>query len=46
MGMTEQCEFRVCRAGEPCIVEVNETRLGLSKSLAGQIFVKRVERRT
>lgn len=46
MGLTEQCELRVCRGGEPCIVEVNATRLGLSSTLANRIFVRPVDRRT
>lgn len=39
MGLTEQCELRVCKVGEPCIVQVNETRLGISARLAREIFV-------
>lgn len=42
MGLTDQCELRVCRAGrgsEPCIVQVNATRLGLCASLATRIMV-------
>lgn len=40
MGMTDQCELRVCRRGEPCIVQVNTTRLGLSAHLARRILVR------
>jgi Fe2+ transport system protein FeoA len=39
MGLTDQCEVRVCRGGEPCIVQVHATRLGLSASLARRIYV-------
>ncbi len=39
MGLTEQCEIRVCKQGEPCIVQVNDTRLGLSRRLAATIMV-------
>jgi Fe2+ transport system protein FeoA len=39
MGMTDQCEIRVCQRGEPCIVQVNSTRLGLSAALARNILV-------
>jgi Fe2+ transport system protein FeoA len=39
MGLTEQCELRVCRRGEPYIVQVNATRLGLAASVAGRIHV-------
>ena len=39
MGLTDQCEIRVCQAGEPCIVQVRTTRLGIARSLAGKIMV-------
>lgn len=39
MGMTDQCELRVCQAGEPCIVQVHSTRLGIAASLARSILV-------
>lgn len=39
MGLTEHCEIRVCQRGEPCIVQVNTTRLGLSAALARNILV-------
>ena len=39
MGLTEGCVFRVCRSGEPCIVEVEETRLGLSTAVSQRIYV-------
>lgn len=42
MGLTDQCEIRVCQRsspGKPCIVQVHATRLGLSASLAENIFV-------
>ncbi len=39
MGLTDQCEIRVCQVGEPCIVEVHATRLGLSASLASRLLV-------
>lgn len=42
MGLTEQCEIRVCKVGEPCIVQVNETRLGISAKLARAILVTHV----
>lgn len=41
MGLTDQCEIRVCQRGEPCIVQVNATRLGISGSLARNIMVLR-----
>ncbi len=39
MGLTHHCEVRVCRKGEPCIVQVNTTRLGLSAALARRILI-------
>ena len=39
MGLTDQCEIRVCQRGEPCIVQVHSTRLGLSAALARNILV-------
>jgi hypothetical protein len=39
LGLTDRCLLRVCKAGEPCIVEVKATRIGLSKALARGLFV-------
>jgi Fe2+ transport system protein FeoA len=39
LGLTDRCLLRVCKAGEPCIVEVKATRIGLSKSLACSVLV-------
>jgi Fe2+ transport system protein FeoA len=39
MGLTDQCEIRVCQGGEPCIVQVRSTRLGISAALARRIMV-------
>jgi Fe2+ transport system protein FeoA len=39
LGLTRSCEFRVCQNGEPCIVQVRSTRIGLSRAVAGQIYV-------
>src|SRR5262245_22243603 len=39
MGMTDRCSIRVCQSGEPCIVQVDSTRLGLSAALARNILV-------
>lgn len=41
MGLIGQCELRVCRCGEPCIVQVNTTRLGVSANVARCILVER-----
>ena len=39
LGMTDRCVLRICKVGEPCIVEVRSTRIGLSRSVADGIFV-------
>ncbi|MHC5022938.1 MAG: FeoA family protein [Planctomycetota bacterium] len=39
MGLTERCRLQVCRRGEPCIVKVASTRLGLSAAMASRILV-------
>jgi Fe2+ transport system protein FeoA len=39
LGMTDRCTLRICKVGEPCIVEVRSTRIGLSKAVAHGIFV-------
>ena len=43
MGLTDQCELCVCRPGEPCIVRVNCTRLGIAGSLARKILVRQID---
>lgn len=40
MGMTEQCEIRMCRRGTSCIVQVGATRLGVASQLAERILVR------
>jgi Fe2+ transport system protein FeoA len=39
IGLTRTSEFRICKNGEPCILQVRSTRIGLSRALAGQIYV-------
>lgn len=39
LGLTASSIVRLCKAGEPCIVQVRSTRIGLSKTVAGAIFV-------
>ena len=39
MGLTDSCRLRICRAGEPCIIQVAATRLGLSSAMARKIMV-------
>lgn len=38
MGLNHQCEVRVCRAGTPCIVQIEATRLGISADVAARIL--------
>jgi hypothetical protein len=39
LGLSDRCLLRVCKAGEPCIVQVRATRIGLSRELARGILV-------
>jgi Fe2+ transport system protein FeoA len=39
LGLTDRCLLKVCKAGEPCIVQVRATRIGLSRHLARGLFV-------
>jgi Fe2+ transport system protein FeoA len=39
LGLTAACRIRLCKSGEPCIVQVRSTRIGLSRAVAGRIFV-------
>ena len=40
MGLTDRCRLKICRVGEPCIIQVAATRLGLSSEMARKIFVR------
>ena len=39
LGLTRECQLTLCKAGEPCIVQVRSTRIGLSGKVAAGIFV-------
>lgn len=39
LGLTTDSLVRLCKQGEPCIVQVRSTRIGLSKAVARAIFV-------
>ena len=39
LGLTDRCVLRICKVGEPCIVQVQSTRIGLSRSVADGIMV-------
>ena len=39
LGFTAACPVRLCKTGEPFIVRVRTTRIGLSRALAAAIYV-------
>lgn len=39
IGLTRTAQFRVCRRGEPCIIQVRATRVGLARAIADRILV-------
>lgn len=39
LGMTRSCRLRICKAGDPWIVQVRETRIGLAASVARRLLV-------
>jgi Fe2+ transport system protein FeoA len=39
LGLTPAEAFRLSKAGEPCILEVGGTRIGVSRQVASRIFV-------
>lgn len=39
VGLTPAADVRVCKAGEPCIIQVRSTRIGLSRHVARRILV-------
>jgi len=39
LGLTNASVLRLCKAGEPCIVQIRSTRIGLARSVAASIFV-------
>ncbi|MEZ5319565.1 MAG: FeoA family protein [Vicinamibacterales bacterium] len=39
LGLVESCEFRLCQSGEPYIVQVRATRIGLSRAVARSLLV-------
>jgi len=39
LGLTDACVLKICKAGDPCIVQVRSTRIGLSNSVARCLFV-------
>ena len=39
LGMTRRCRLRICKAGDPWIVQVRETRIGLAAAVARRLLV-------
>ena len=41
MGLREECTLHLCKQGQPCIVQIEATRLGLSREVTQRILVRR-----
>jgi Fe2+ transport system protein FeoA len=41
MGLHENASFELCQQGQPCIIQVEATRLGLSQEITSRIMVRR-----
>jgi Fe2+ transport system protein FeoA len=39
IGLTLSSRFRLCQNGDPCIIQVRTTRIGISRSVASEIQV-------
>ena len=39
LGLTDRCRLRVCKTGNPVIVQVRQTRIGLARSVAERLLV-------
>jgi len=39
LGLTDNSPLRVCKRGEPCVVQVRATRIGISRRIAQHITV-------
>ena len=39
LGLTDASDLRLCKHGDPCIIQVRSTRIGLSKAIASRVFV-------
>lgn len=39
LGLTRSCKLTLCKKGEPCIVQVRSTRIGISRAVARHIYV-------
>lgn len=43
LGLTDGSVLRVCKQGEPCVVQVRTTRIGLSSRVARDVFILPIE---
>ena len=43
MGLQDDTSFRLCQQGQPCIIQVEATRLGLSREVTSRIMVRRCD---
>ncbi len=43
LGLTDGARLRLCRLGDPFIIQVRSTRIGLSKAVAQSVFVTLAE---
>jgi Fe2+ transport system protein FeoA len=39
LGLTDDSQLRVCKSGEPFIIQVRDTRIGVSSAVASGILV-------
>jgi Fe2+ transport system protein FeoA len=39
LGLTDACRLRLCKMGDPCIIQVRATRIGLSRAVARTLYV-------
>ena len=39
LGLTDACVLTLCKVGDPCIVQVRATRIGLSSAVARSLYV-------
>jgi Fe2+ transport system protein FeoA len=39
LGLLDASRLRLCKSGDPCIVQVRATRIGLSRAVAQQLLV-------
>ena len=46
LGLTGGARLRLCRLGDPCIIQVRSTRIGLSKVVAESVYVVAAHRET